>query len=187
MQTNPYTLDVSGLTSKQAHQVISKHIMALERSSYNADDMELVDSWKDDAVKPMNHTKINTFVWKSIYGGNIPFNWRAYKNRPDKHAYAFHNESHGWNAFSTLEVKRAKLQPVDDVEILKLELYDSKKYGFHREYWLRFVPIIGAPWALYRTVSSWEFQATHRDANQAFMEDLQSDLQAKLNQAKALP
>jgi hypothetical protein len=184
MRENPYKLNVEGLTSQQAYEVIQGHLNSLSRSAYRPGDDDLIDAWADKSSDSFDEKKQGTYVWRSLTLGNIPFNWRAYKHNPKAHGYAFHTDKSGWNASSTLEFKKANLTPNEDVKELKVELYDAKQYGFHKEFWLTLVPWAGQVWGIYRGLAGWEYQTTHRDENDEFMKTLQRDLQAKLDAAK---
>jgi hypothetical protein len=179
---NPYTLNVKGLTSKEVYKVVETHLAGVMRTPYQEEKTEFLDTWRDKEEKPFTSHAQGT----AFFSQNFPYWLKTLNNSPRRHHYVFTTDRSGWNGFSTIETKRTKLQAISDVETVKIELYDSKSMGFHREFWLGFVPYAGGVWDLYRDLDRWAYQSTHRKENQVFMKQLQSDLQAKLDEAKAL-
>ncbi|XVJ51919.1 MAG: hypothetical protein HEQ32_07545 [Vampirovibrio sp.] len=179
---NPYTLNVKGLSSEQVYEIVQGHLAGVKRSPYQAGKTEFIDAWRDKEVKAFTNTSQGTAFWAQ----NLPYFLKTANNAPKKHHYFFTTDRSGWNGFSSIETKRTKLQPLNEVETVKIELYDSRSMGFHHEFWLGLVPYLGSVWSVFRGFDGWAYQSTHRPENDMFMKKLQYDLQAKLNKAKAL-
>ena len=179
---NPYTLNVKGLTSEEVYKVVEAHLATVKRSPYANRGDELLDTWRDKEEKSFIYHGQGT----AFFSQNLPYFLKTLNNAPKKHHYVFTTDYSGWNGFSTIETKRTTLQPLAEVETVKIELYDSRSMGFHREFWLGILPYGGPVWSIFRHIDRWAYQSTHRPGNQVFMTQLQSDLQAKLDHAKAL-
>ena len=177
---NPYVLNVKGLDSAAVYQIVESHLASVKRSPYIQDKSYFIDRWRDKKEKPFVHHAQAT----AFFSQNLPYWLKTLNNAPGKYHYVFTTDRSGWNGFSAVEAKRTKLEPLENVESLKLELYDSRSMGFHREFWLGLAPYAGPVWSIPRVIDRWAYQSTNREENQAFMQQLQSDLQAKLDEAK---
>jgi hypothetical protein len=178
---NPYTLNVKGLSSEQVYEIVQGHLAGVKRSPYQAGKKEFIDAWRDKEVKSFTNTSQGTAFWSQ----NLLYFLKTLNNSPKKHHYFFTTDRSGWNGFSSIETKRTKLQPLNEVETVKIELYDSRSMGFHHEFWLGIIPYVGWVWGIPRSIDRWAYQSTHRPENVVFLETLQHDLQSKLDQAKA--
>jgi hypothetical protein len=179
---NPYTLNVKGLTSEEVYEVVEAHLATVKRSAYANRGDELLDTWRDKREKSFIYHGQGT----AFFSQNLPYFLKTLNNAPKKHHYVFTTDYSGWNGFSAIETKRIKLQPLSEVETVKIELYDSRSMGFHKEFWFGIIPYLAPYWNIFRVIDRWAYQSTHRSGNKAFMTQLQSDLQAKLDHAKAL-
>jgi hypothetical protein len=179
---NPYTLNVKGLSSEEVYEVVEAHLATVKRSPYANRGDELLDTWRDKREKSFIYHGQGT----AFFSQNLPYFLKTLNNAPKKHHYVFTTDYSGWNGFSTIETKRTKVQPLSGVETVKIELYDSRSMGFHKEFWFGLVPYAALVWTPFRVVDRWAYQSTHRSGNQVFMTQLQSDLQTKLDKAKAL-
>ena len=178
---NPYILNVKGLSSEEVYEVVEAHLATVKRSPYANRGDELLDTWRDKREKSFIYHGQGT----AFFSQNLPYFLKTLNNAPKKHHYVFTTDYSGWNGFSTIETKRTKLQPLAEVETVKIELYDSRSMGFHREFWLGILPYGGPVWSTFRHIDRWAYQSTHRSGNKVFMTQLQSDLQTKLDSAKA--